>query len=328
MNAERLHIENHISQLLENYPHIKRLDQTRFLYDSQRDRTKIPILSGGGSGHEPAHFGYIGQGMLVGALAGEVFVPPTADEILTAIRFLNQGQGVFLIVKNFDADIRVFSRAMEAAKAEGIPVASVISHDDISVETAFFKRRHRGVAGTLFLHKILGEAARQGANLQELESLGIKLSSSIATLGVATKPPTSLLMGEDLFELPDGFISYGVGIHGEAGYKTVPFISSEKLAIELVNKLRMFFRWKTGDHYAVLINNLGQTPPDDQLVFESQVRDLLDLEGLTVDFITSGRFMTNLNMAGLSLSMCRLDGEDWVNLLREPTTAPAWHNPD
>lgn len=324
MNPEINHIETHINNLLCHCPHIKRLDGSRFLYDSGQNQEVVPILSGGGSGHEPAHFGYIGQGMLTGALAGDVFVPPTSQEILTAIRFLNRGKGVFLIVKNFEADIRNFNRAMEEAKKEGIPVASVISHDDISVDTAFFKRRHRGVAGTLFLHKILGQAAREGANLDELESLGLALSSATATLGVATKPPTSLLMGEDLFELPPGFISYGVGIHGESGYKTVPFISSEKLAIELVNKLRMFFRWKTGEHYAILINNLGQTAPADQLRFETQVRDLLELEGLTIDFVISGRFMTNLNMAGLSLSMCRLDNHDWLRLLEAATTAPAW----
>lgn len=324
MNPETTHIETHISQLLSHSPHIKRLEGSRFLYDSDQDPDAIPILSGGGSGHEPAHFGYIGHGMLTGALAGEVFVPPTSEDILTAIRFLNRGKGVFLIVKNFDADIRNFNRAMEEAKNEGIPVASVISHDDISVDAAFFKRRHRGVAGTLFLHKILGQAASEGATLEELENLGLALSSATATLGVAIKPPTSLLMGEDLFELPEGFISYGVGIHGESGYKTVPFISSEKLAIELVNKLRMFFRWKTGDHYAVLINNLGQTTPADQLRFEREVRELLDLEGLKLDFVTSGRFMTNLNMTGLSLSLCRLDGEQWLRLLQEPTKAPAW----
>lgn len=328
MNPEITHIETHINQLLSLCPHINRLDGSRFLYDSARIKGTIPLLSGGGSGHEPAHFGYIGQGMLAGAIAGDVFVPPTAEEILTAIRFLNRGKGVFVIVKNFDADIRVFNRAIEEAKKEGIPVASIISHDDISVDTAFFKRRHRGVAGTIFLHKILGRAAHEGASLEKLEELGLALSSSIATLGVATKPPTSLLMGEDLFELPPGFISYGVGIHGEAGYKTVPFASSEKLAIELVNKLRMFFRWQEGERYAVLINNLGQTKPADQTSFEKQVLDLLELEGVTVDFVTSGRFMTNLNMAGLSLSLCRLDDPTWLRLLVEPTTAPAWYNQD
>lgn len=326
MTPEHLYIEEQIAHILEDNPHIHRLDNTRFLYHDQHDATVIPLLSGGGSGHEPAHFGYIGRGMLAGAIAGDVFFPPTSDEILTAIRFLNKGKGVFVIVKNFDADIRVFSRAMEAAQKEGIPVSCVISHDDISVDTAFFSRRHRGVAGTLFLHKILGQAALAGASMTDLEQLGLALSSSIATLGVATKSPTSLLMGEDLFELPPGFISYGVGIHGEAGYKTVPFISSEKLAIELVNKLRMFFRWQTGDRYAVLINNLGQTKPEDQALFEEQVKDLLELEGLQIDFVTSGRFMTNLDMAGLSLSMCRIAHDSWLEGLTQPTTAPAWNH--
>lgn len=324
MKKEHDYIEQHLQEILHSAPHIKRFENSRFLYDSLHDEAVVPILAGGGSGHEPAHFGFIGKGMLAGAVAGDLFAPPTCDEILEAIRFLHKGKGVLVIIKNFDADLRAFHSAIKQAQKEHIPVKAVISHDDISVDTAFFKRRHRGVAGTLFLHKMLGQAALSGATLDELEQLGLHLSAAIATLGVATKAPTSVLMGEDLFDLPAGFISFGVGIHGEAGYKTVPYVSSEKLAIELLNKLRMFFRWKAGDRYAILINNLGQTPPEDQALFEGHVRELLELEGLEIDFVTSGRFMTNLDMAGLSLSMLRLDQADWLPLLVAKSTAPAW----
>lgn len=323
MTPEKQYIETYIKQLLLENTHIQRFENTRFLYDKHHNPKFIPILAGGGSGHEPAHLGFIGQGMLTGAVAGDIFTPPAATDILKAIRFLDKGKGVLVIIKNFKADLEVFGQAIEQAQKEGIKVEAVISFDDISVDTTLFERRHRGVAGTIFLHKILGQASLNGSSLEELKQLGLSLSSSIATLGVATKAPNSVATGQPLFNLPEHFISYGVGIHGEAGYKTVPFISSEKLAIELVNKLKMFFRWKTGDHYALIINNLGKTNINKQLLFTNHVLELLEIEGIFVDFITNGRFMTNLDMAGLSLSMCQLNSE-WLKLLETPCHAPAW----
>lgn len=316
-------IETDIPQLLAQTPHLKRLGQSRFLYDSQRQPDTVPILSGGGSGHEPAHYGYIGQGMLTGALAGELFVPPTSAEISEAIRFLDQGKGVFIIIKNFAADLAVFQEAIETCRQEGHDIRYVISHDDISVE-AQFALRHRGVAGTLFLHKILGQAALEGADLATLEQIGLQLAASIATLGVASKAPSHPVTQIPLFSLQKGYISYGVGIHGEAGYKTVPFTSSEKLAIELINKLRMFFRWKHGQHFAVLINDLGDSSTSSLTTFRQHVLELLTMEGLVVDFVHTGRFMTNLNMEGLSLSLLRLDNPMYQSLLSADTTATAW----
>ncbi|MET3557196.1 dihydroxyacetone kinase [Streptococcus rupicaprae] len=323
MDKHLHYIEKHIHDLLTEAPHIKRLGQSRFLYDSEHDDKLVPLLSGGGSGHEPAHFGYIGQGMLAGAIAGDLFIPPTPQEIIAAIRFLDKGQGVFVIIKNFLADIKVFQKAIEVCRQEGRDIRYIISHDDISVEERF-SIRHRGVAGTLFLHKILGQAAQEGASLEHLEQLALKLAPSIATLGVATRAPHCLLSQKPLFHLQEGFISYGVGIHGEAGYRTVPFISSEKLAIELINKLRLFFRWKEGQGFALLINNLGQTPPDVIQQFQEQVLDLLDIEGLKIEFVHSGRFMTNLDMEGISLSLCDIRDHRWIEWLSAETTAPAW----
>ncbi|MFC3927434.1 DhaKLM operon coactivator DhaQ [Streptococcus caprae] len=315
--------EDYIQELLTYAPHIQQLTGTHFLYNSQQDPHLIPVLSGGGSGHEPAHLGYIGKGMLTGALAGQLFVPPTTEEIVAALTFLDKGKGVFVIVKNFEADLAVFQAAIEHVRTQGHDIRYVVSHDDISVE-ASFARRHRGVAGTLFLHKIIGQAAQNGASLDELEQLGLALSPTIATLGVAMKAPHCPISQQPLFELREGFISYGVGIHGEAGYKTVPFVSLEKLAIELVNKLRMFFRWKVGDCYAVLINDLGSTPAEQVSLFTQQVLELLEVEGLTIAFVKSGRLMTNLDMTGLSVSMCHLTEKHWVELLNSDTNAPAW----
>lgn len=320
------HIEIKIHETLAQSSDIRRLGTSRFLYSHSLslDKDRVPILSGGGSGHEPAHYGYIGKGMLAGAIAGEIFVPPAANEILEAIRFLNKGKGVFVIVKNFQADLAVFQEAIDEARNEGISVRYVVSHDDISVEGTGFKRRHRGVAGTLFLHKILGHAAQNGADLVQIEQMALAVASHIATLGVASKAATSPLTNKPMFDLQKGFISYGVGIHGEAGYKTVPYISTEKLAIELSNKLKMFFRWKKGQHFAILVNNLGNTAKDEEKLFLSHVLDLMELEGLQIDYVSSGKFMTTLDMEGLSLSMLELVNPDWIHALQASTDAPAW----
>nr|WP_236682938.1 DhaKLM operon coactivator DhaQ [Streptococcus sp. X13SY08] len=315
-----------IQEPLAQSSDIRQLGTSRFLYSYSLslDKSVLPILSGGGSGHEPAHFGYIGQGMLAGAIAGEIFIPPTATEILEAFRFLDKGKGVFVIIKNFQADLAVFQEAIESARKEGIAVRYVVSHDDISVEGTAFKRRHRGVAGTLFLHKILGHAAQNGGSLEEIEQLALGVASHIATLGVASKAATSPVTNKAMFDLQDGFISYGVGIHGEAGYKTVPHISTEKLAIELCNKLKMFFRWKKGQRFAILVNNLGNTAHDEEELFLSHVLDLMELEGLNIDFVASSKLMTSLDMEGLSLSMLELTDPSWIHALQAPTDAPAW----
>ena len=285
---------------------------------------KVAIISGGGSGHEPAHFGYVGDGMLTAAISGPIFVPPCAEHILETIRFLHQGKGVFVIIKNFDADIKEFSQAIYQARKEGIPVKYIISHDDISVEKSNFQIRHRGVAGTILLHKILGQAAKEGASLDELEKLALSLSISIATLGVATKSATLPSKQLPIFDLPQGQISYGIGIHGEPGYRMVPFESSELLAVELVNKIKMKFKWQEGQEFILLINNLGGTSKLEELVFTDDILQLLDIEGLKLPFVKTGHLITSLDMAGLSVTLCRVSDSFWLRALETPTNAFAW----
>lgn len=323
INRKSDSVQQSISAITTIYPHLSQLKKLPIIYNNQLDTT-VPIISGGGSGHEPAHFGYVGNGMLTAAICGDIFIPPHAEEILEAIRFAHKGNGVFIIVKNFEADIKEFAKAVKAARKEGITIKYIVSHDDISVETSNFQVRHRGVAGTLLLHKILGEAAKRGANLDELEQMALSLSTSIATLGVATKPAT--IPGEDkkLFSLENDEISFGIGIHGEPGYRTTKFISSEHLANELVNKLRMRLKWKDGDDYILLINNLGGTSKLEELVFTNDVLQLLELEGLHLKFIKTGHLITSLDMSGLSITLCKVKDEKWVDYLESPTDAFAW----
>lgn len=316
-------LEN-IEAITKINPHLKQIGNLPAIYHQGVSEQQIPILSGGGSGHEPAHFGYVGQGMLTAAISGPIFVPPCAADILEVIRFLDKGRGVFVIVKNFEADLREFSQAIYAARAEGIAVKYVVSHDDISVETASFQLRHRGVAGTILLHKILGEAAARGASLDQLEALGLQLATSMATLGFATKPATILGDNHPMFQLEEGYISFGIGIHGEPGYRTVPFDSSAALANELINKLKMKLKWQDGNAYILLINNLGATSKMEELIFTNDVLDFLALDDLEMAFTKTGHLITSLDMAGLSITLCRLQDAKWLDYLQAPTDAFGW----
>lgn len=217
-----------------------------------------------------------------------------------------------------------FSQAIYQTRKEGIPVKYIISHDDISVEKSNFQIRHRGVAGTILLHKILGQAAKEGANLDELEKLALSLSTSIATLGVATKSATLPSKQLPIFDLPQGQISYGIGIHGEPGYRMVPFESSELLAVELVNKIKMKFKWQEGQEFILLINNLGGTSKLEELVFTDDILQLLDIEGLKLPFVKTGHLITSLDMAGLSVTLCRVSDSFWLRALETPTNTFAW----
>ncbi|WP_394404643.1 DhaKLM operon coactivator DhaQ [Streptococcus sp. 20-1249] len=313
-----------IKAITRIHPHLKQIGNLPAIYNSQVGAEQIPILSGGGSGHEPAHFGYVGQGMLTAAISGPIFIPPCAADILEVIRFLNRGKGVFVIIKNFEADLKEFSQAIHVARAEGIPVKYVVAHDDISVETSNFKLRHRGVAGTILLHKILGQAAYQGASLDDLEALGLEVATSMATLGFATKPATILGDNHPMFQLEPGNISFGIGIHGEPGYRTVPFDSSEVLANELINKLKMKLKWQDGERFILLINNLGATSKMEELIFTNDVLDFLTLDELDIVFSKAGHLITSLDMAGLSITLCRLKEAIWLDYLEAPTDAFGW----
>lgn len=325
INTPNQVIPQMINAYLKTYNHLKKMTGQPIIYHQENDPETIPLISGGGSGHEPSHIGFVGKGMLTAAIYGKIFAPPTAQEILTAIRQVNRGKGVFLIIKNFDADLNVFYTAIQQARLEKIPIKYIVSHDDISVDTKKnFQVRHRGLAGTILLHKILGAASQEGATLEELEQLGLQLSTQIATIGFALTAPHFPGATHSLFNLEDDKISYGIGIHGEEGYRTVNMSTSEELANEIVNKLKMRFRWQEKERFILLVNNLGTTSELEQAIFLNDICQLLDLEGLDICFIKTGKFMTSLDMNGLSVTLCRIIEDKWINFLTAATQAPAW----
>ncbi|KHD46083.1 DhaKLM operon coactivator DhaQ [Streptococcus hongkongensis] len=325
LNHKEEMISQYMSGVLASHPHLAKLKDLPVIYNRHQDPSIIPILSGGGSGHEPAHTGFIGDGMLSAAIYGELFTPPTSQDILEALRFLDKGKGVFVIIKNFEADIREFHSAIQIARSEGIMVKYIVSHDDISVEPKKnFRMRHRGLAGTIILHKILGQAAFEGASLDEIESLAFDLATEIATIGFATKSarmPNAVL---PLFDLIDNHISYGIGIHGEEGYRTVEFSSSEQLAVEIVNKLQIKFHWQENEQFILMVNNLGTATDLEQGIFLNDILQLLDLEGLQLPFIKNGKYITSLDMTGISVTLCRLKNPKWLDYLQAPSNAYAW----
>ncbi|MBS5601372.1 DhaKLM operon coactivator DhaQ [Lactococcus cremoris] len=307
------------------HTHLSYLSETGILYDNTLDNKAVPIISGGGSGHEPAHIGYVGAGMLAAAVTGPLFVPPIAKNILKAIRQVNSGKGVFVIIKNFEADLKEFKKAIEEARTEGIDVRYIVSHDDISVNAYNFHKRHRGVAGTILLHKVLGAFAKEGASIDEIEQLALSLSPEIYTLGVALAPVnfphhrTSFLLAEDE-------VSFGVGIHGEPGYRIEKFEGSERIAVELVNKLKAEINWqkKANKNYILLVNGLGSPTLMELYHFQYDVMRLLELEGLSIKFCKVGNLMTSCDMSGISLTLCSVKDPKWLDYLNAPTGAFAW----
>lgn len=285
----------------------------------------VALISGGGSGHEPAHLEYVGDGMLNAAVHGEIFTPPYPEQIAEAIRLTDFGAGVLLIVKNFAADVELFTEAKNEMLKSGHKIEMVIVNDDVSIENKeTYQKRKRGVAGTILVHKIIGAAAREGHSLKALKTLGDTLTNNIFTLGVALEPTIVPPNNTPSFELLENEVSFGIGIHGEKGYRKETFFSSEKLAIELVNKLKRLYKWKRGDSYAVLVNGLGTTPLMEQYIFTNDVRRLLQLEQLNIQFVKVGTHLTSYNMYGISLTLFKIDQTKWIDYLNAPTDATGW----
>ena len=303
---------------------VERLDDFDVIVRRAEKTGKVGLISGGGSGHEPSHAGFVGDGMLSAAICGAVFTSPTPDQILEAIKAADEGAGVFMVIKNYSGDIMNFEIAQELAEMEGIDVASVVVDDDIAVENSLYTQGRRGVAGTILVHKILGDAARSGKSLAEMKDLADKLVLEIKTIGLALSGATVPEVGKPGFVLEDDEFEYGVGIHGEPGYKKEKMQSSAQLASELVEKLSEGFRLKAGERYGLLINGLGSTPLMEQYVFANDVAKLLHEKGVDLAFKKIGNYMTSIDMAGLSLTLIRLADDEWLDALNAPVTTPAW----
>ena len=229
-----------------------------------------------------------------------------------------------MVIKNYSGDIMNFEMAQEMAEMEGIEVASVVVDDDIAVEDSLYTQGRRGVAGTILVHKILGDAARAGKSLTEIKALADELVKSIHTVGLALSGATVPEVGKPGFVLADDEIEFGIGIHGEPGYRKEKMQPSKDLAKELVEKLSQSVELKSGKKIGILINGMGATPLMEQYVFAADVANLLADVGVEVVYKKLGNYMTSIDMAGISLTFIELDQPDWLTALNSPVTTAAW----
>ncbi|GGE17041.1 dihydroxyacetone kinase subunit DhaK [Marinithermofilum abyssi] len=282
---------------------------------------KVGLVSGGGSGHEPAHGGYVGKGMLDAAVAGEVFTSPTPDRILEAIKAVDSGKGVLCIVKNYTGDVLNFEMAAELAEAEGIQVEQVVVNDDVAVEDSTHTSGRRGIAGTLFVHKLAGAKAETGATLREVKEIAEKAIARVRSMGVALTPCTLPESGKPSFTLGEDEIEIGIGIHGEPGVERTRLLSASELTRTLAEQIVKDVPFRSGERVAVMVNGMGSTPLMELHVVHRELMAYLAEKEIGVAESWVGEYMTSLDMAGFSLTMIQLD-EELEKLLAQPVDTP------
>jgi triose/dihydroxyacetone kinase / FAD-AMP lyase (cyclizing) len=299
--------------------------------DAQHVRNQqVALLSGGGSGHEPAHAGYIGAGMLSAAVAGEVFTSPSSDSVFAAIQAVAAKPGALLVVKNYTGDRLNFGLAAEMARAEGIPVEIIIVDDDVALKGTGGATGTRGLAGTVFVHKLLGAAAAEGKSLADLAAIGKAAVASLATMGVSFSAGTSPAVGKPSFELGEHEMELGLGIHGEPihgepGVKRTELQPANQVTETLLTEILRHGSSGDEQRVAVMVNNLGATTEMELAIVARHAASFLAGKGLTVERIYAGTFLSSLDMAGISISVLGLN-EDRLRWLDASTTAPAWPN--
>ena len=324
--------ENAVEEMLQGMtvlsPGLDRLPGHRVMFraDAEQIRDKrVAIISGGGSGHEPAHAGYIGEGMLSAGVAGEVFTSPDTDSIFAAIKAVAGKPGALLVVKNYTGDRLNFGLAAEMARSEGIAVEMIIVDDDVALNGSGSATGARGLAGTVFVHKLVGAAAAEGKTLTDLASLGKAVVRSLATMGVSFSAGISPAVGKPSFELDEDEMELGLGIHGEPGVIRTKLQPADQLTETLLTRILKDRNFGAQKRIAVLINNLGATTEMELAIVARHATLFLDRSGFTVERLYAGTFLSSLDMAGISISVLGLNDE-WLRWLDAPTTAPAWPN--
>jgi triose/dihydroxyacetone kinase / FAD-AMP lyase (cyclizing) len=333
INQREAVVSEMIEGMLALDPNLVRLANLNVLlradFAEVRDR-QVALISGGGSGHEPAHAGYIGPGMLNAAIAGEIFTSPSVDSIWAAIKAVAGKPGVLLIVKNYTGDRLNFSLAAEMARAEGIAVRMVIVADDVALleRPQDGEKRTagaRGLAGTVLIHKIAGACAAEGRSLDEVSEAAGAAIATIGTMGLGLSAGTSPMLGQPSFVLGENELELGLGIHGEPGVRRVPLASADRLTDTLIETIVSARDLHRGDRLAVLVNDLGSTTPMELDIVARHAFDALRSHGLIVERMYSGAMLTSLDMAGISITLLAVDDER-LRFLDAATSAPAWPN--
>lgn len=286
---------------------------------------KVGLVTGGGSGHEPAHGGFVGQGMLDAAVAGNVFASPPADQMYEAIKAVDGGAGVLCIIKNYTGDILNFGAAREMAGFDDIVTDQVVVNDDVAVKNSLYTTGRRGVAGTVFVHKIAGAKADSGASLQEVKAAAEKAILNTRSMGVALAPCIIPAVGKPNFTLGENEMEVGIGIHGEPGIERRSIMTADQTADVLTNQILEDLPFQSGDRVAVMVNGMGSTPSMELYIVYKRVSQILREYDITPQFVFVGEYMTSLEMNGLSISLMRLDDE-LQRLLEAPARSISWRS--
>jgi len=289
------------------------------------EENKVSLISGGGSGHEPAHAGFVGKGMLDAAICGDVFASPSQVQVYQGIKATAGNKGTLLIIKNYSGDVMNFKNAAFLAEEDGLEVDYVCVDDDIAVQDSLYTVGRRGVAGTVFVHKVAGAAAQRGKSLPEVKAVATKVVKNVRSIGFALTSCIVPTAGKPMFDLGENEIEFGVGIHGEPGIKRETMKESKELAIEMTAAILKDFGISAGydKEVAVMVNGFGGTPLQELYLLNNDVQRELHEAGIKVRGVFVGDYMTSLDMDGASLSILKLD-EEITELLFDESTAPGF----
>lgn len=311
--------------LVMTHPELEFIKKYKVIKKKEINENKVTLISGGGSGHEPAHAGFVGKGMLDAAVCGDVFASPSQIQVYQAIKATASQKGTLLIIKNYSGDVMNFKNGAQLAAEDGIQVEYVRVDDDIAVEDSLYTVGRRGVAGTVLVHKIAGAAAEEGRDLMQVKAVAEKAAHNVRSIGVALTSCTVPAHGAPTFNLGEDEMEYGVGIHGEPGQRREKIVSADELAKRMTTELLKDLSIQDGDNaeVAVLVNGFGATPLQELYLFNNAAVRELAGRNIRICRTFAGNYMTSIDMAGISLTILKLDDE-LKTLLSKECHAPAF----
>jgi len=294
-----------------------------FVYRADAPRPgKVAVISGGGSGHEPMHVGFVGYGMLDAACPGAVFTSPTPDQMYEAAKAVHGGAGILMIVKNYAGDVMNFDMAADLLRGEGFQVESVLIADDVAVESSLYSQGRRGTGTTVLAEKILGAAAERGYDLQRLAALGRRVAENGRSMGMALTSCTVPHVGKPTFELGEDEMEIGIGIHGEPGRYREPLKKADEIVERLMEPILKDLPFKAGDRVICMVNSMGGTPLSELYIVYRKVAEICEKSGIQIVRNLVGAYITSLEMAGTSITLLRADDE-MLELWDHPVKTPA-----
>ncbi len=325
MNCPENMVTESLAGMAAAFPHLIKLhpEVKAVLRQGAPVKNKVALLSGGGSGHEPLHSGYVGKGMLDAACPGEIFTSPTPDQIYEAARAVHGGKGILFLVKNYTGDVMNFQMAAEMLKAEGIPVEQVVINDDVAVKDSLYTAGRRGVAGTVLVEKITGARAEQGASLEELKDLAERVNAQIRSLGMALTSCTVPAAGRPTFELGEQEMEIGIGIHGEPGRERKAMQSAGEILQLLTLPLLEDLPLAAGDSVLALVNGMGGTPLLELFLMFHELKLFLDARKIAISRSLVGNYCTSLEMQGCSITLLKMN-QEFLDLWDAPVSVPAF----